>query len=398
MTGGPASWRIKLLLIVFAAIIAIGTLVYTKLLVEKLQKKDKQVVELYAKGIQYLASSDTPNNDFTFIFENIIKPIDFPIILTGPDNTINLESRSGYRNLTIDSTWSNYEKKEFLANKIKELDAINRPIKITFSDTIVLGLIHYGDSELIEQLRYYPYFQIFVAAMFILIGYVSFNYIRRSEQSNIWVGMAKETAHQLGTPISSLMGWSEILKMSYSDPDKVLDVADELDNDIVRLNKITQRFSKIGSAPELRETNLYDLIDVTVQYFRRRLPHSGKSVEISIDGDNNLTALLNAELFEWVFENLIKNALDAIESKKGFIKFSIFENKKFIEIEVEDSGKGIDLKRRKDIFRPGYSTKRRGWGLGLSLTKRIVEGYHNGKIFVKNSSPEGTTFKIILPK
>jgi signal transduction histidine kinase len=211
--------------------------------------------------------------------------------------------------------------------------------------------------------------------------------------------MAKETAHQFGTPISSLMGWLEILKMNYKDTDKVIDTAEEIEDDVQKLNKITYRFSKIGSKPELKEENVYNTIKKVVEYFERRLPQTGKKVNIKIEGDKLVTTRLNTNLFEWVFENLIKNSLDAIEHDKGLIHIDIKTLKHKIEIEFTDNGKGIDLNRRKDIFRPGYSTKRRGWGLGLSLTKRIVEDYHKGNIFVKNSIiGEGTTFRIVLKK
>jgi len=210
--------------------------------------------------------------------------------------------------------------------------------------------------------------------------------------------MSKETAHQLGTPISSLMGWNEILKMNYNNPDKVLDTAEEIDNDLSRLNKITRRFSKIGSKPELIENSPYEVIEKVINYFQRRLPQLGKNVSIEIKGDKGAKTKINAELFEWVIENLIKNSLDAIENIDGFIKFSVLQNKNKIEIEITDNGKGIESGRKKDVFRPGFSTKKRGWGLGLSLSKRIIEDYHKGKIFVKNSViDEGTTFKIILP-
>jgi signal transduction histidine kinase len=210
--------------------------------------------------------------------------------------------------------------------------------------------------------------------------------------------MARETAHQLGTPISSLMGWSEMINLNYNNPDKVQDIAGELNQDLIRLNKVAQRFSKIGSFPELKNHNLYDELERIIRYFERRIPQLGKNVTLKIEGKGIAFAKLNSELFEWVIENLIKNALDAIESKVGKITFQITEKSKTVEIDVTDTGKGIELKRRKDIFRPGYSTKRRGWGLGLSLSKRIIEGYHKGKIFVKSSGPEGTTFKIILRK
>lgn len=397
MFGGPASLNLKILLLVLALFIAIGTFFYTNSLVERLQKKDKQIVELYASGLQYLINVEDNSSNLTFIFENVIKRIDFPLILTDKDNDVDIQSKTSIRNLVIDTTLPKKEQIQYVKNKIKAMDEINPPIIISYKNS-VLGKIHYGDSNLIKQLRFYPYLQIFAATMFILIGYLSFSNIKKREQSNIWVGMAKETAHQLGTPISSLMGWTEILALNYNNPDKVQDITEEINNDLDRLSKIAQRFSKIGSLPELKDIKLYEIITHIIKYFERRLPQTGKNVSLLIKGNENVTAKLNPELFEWVLENLIKNALDATEAKKGSITFSILEKNKKVEIEIIDTGKGIDLKRRKDVFRPGYSTKKRGWGLGLSLSKRIIEEYHKGKIFVKSSSPEGTTFKIILKK
>jgi hypothetical protein len=241
--------------------------------------------------------------------------------------------------------------------------------------------------------------QILIASLFIILGYIGFSTIKKNEQSNIWVGMAKETAHQFGTPISSLMGWIEMLRLSYKDPDKVNDITEEINNDVEKLNRITYRFSKIGAVPEIKAKVVYDELKKVLDYFQRRLPQTAKSVELSLSGDKQACAELNSELFEWVIENLIKNALDAIDHKQGKINVLISATNRKVEITVADNGKGIDLKRRKDIFRPGYSTKRRGWGLGLSLSKRIIETYHQGKIFVKSSNPgEGTTFKIILKR
>ncbi|MCF8241136.1 MAG: HAMP domain-containing histidine kinase [Melioribacteraceae bacterium] len=400
MSGGPASLRIKLLLLSIAIAIALGTLYYTQNLVEKLQNREREVVELYAKALQYIADSESLNNDFTFIFENIIKRIDFPLILTDEFNQVPYDpTGSGIRNLEIDSTLTSNEVEIFLQKKIQELGSRYDPIIVYYPANVVWKKIYYGDSNLIQALRFYPYLQILLAFVFISIAYLSFSYIKKSEQSNIWVGMSKETAHQLGTPISSLMGWSEILKMNLDSPDKVADVAEEIDSDLSRLNKIAHRFSKIGSKPELKIENVYQIVSRVNNYFHRRLPHTGKNVVLEIKGDHEVAAMINAELFEWVLENLIKNALDAIEHKEGSIKFNIINNNKTVEIDVSDNGKGIDLKHRKDIFRPGYSTKKRGWGLGLSLSKRIVEDYHKGKIFVKNSIPnESTTFKIVLIK
>ena len=394
MSGGPASVNIKIVLLLIAVLIVFGTLFYTQTLVAKLQEKERQIVELYAKGIEYLANSTSPDVDITFLFDNIIKPIDFPLIQTDADDKV--YSRSDIRNIEIDSNLTQEQFDQFIAKTIIEMDETNPPIEVKY-EGIIINKIHYGDSEQIKQLKYYPYVQFLIAAMFILLGYIGFSSIKRSEQSNIWVGMAKETAHQFGTPISSLMGWLEMLKMNFRQPDKVLDISEEISSDVEKLNKITYRFSKIGAKPELLQKNVIEEIKQVTDYFERRLPQTGKSVELKISGDEQAEAKLNSELFGWVIENLIKNALDAIDEPKGKIEILVKEARNKVEIEVSDSGKGIEMNRRKDVFRPGYSTKKRGWGLGLSLSKRIIEGYHGGKIFVKSSKPgEGATFKIVL--
>lgn len=394
MSGGPASVNLKIVLLIIAIVIAIGTLYYTQTIVRKLQEKERQIVELYAKGIEYLANTTNPDVDITFLFDNIIKPIDFPLVQSDAEN--NVYNRTDVRNIEIDTNFTSEQFKSFIAEQLAEMDGSHSPIEVKY-EGIIINKIHYGDSEHIKQLRYYPYIQLSIAALFIIIGYISFSNIKRSEQSNIWVGMAKETAHQFGTPISSLMGWLEMLKLNYKDPDKVIDISEEINSDVEKLNRITYRFSKIGAKPELAKQNVIEELKQVTSYFERRLPQTGKKVDLIISGDEKACAELNPELFGWVIENLIKNALDAIESTTGKIEISVKELKNKVEIEVKDSGKGIEIKRRKDVFRPGYSTKKRGWGLGLSLSKRIIEGYHGGKIFVKSSMPgEGTTFKIIL--
>ena len=402
MSGGPASLRMKIALLILAILIAGGTLFYTQSLVGKLQEKERQYAMLYAKGIEYVANTSSPESDITFLFENILKPIDFPLINSDPHNKVSITDKyniTDIRNIKYDTTLSKRRLERFFENRIKEMDKFHKPILIMYKDSVILQKIHYGDSDLVNQLKFYPVLQIIIAALFIIIGYIGFSNIKRSEQSNIWVGMAKETAHQFGTPISSLMGWLEMLKMSYKEQDKVIDIADEIENDVQRLNKITYRFSKIGSKPEIKEKIVFEEVKRVVDYFQRRLPQSGKSVELTLSGNQDASAEINSELFEWVIENLIKNALDAIENKNGKISITVSTNQSKVEIDVSDNGKGIEMKRRRDIFRPGYSTKRRGWGLGLSLSKRIIESYHKGKIFVKTSAPgEGTTFKIILKR
>ena len=392
----PISANIKASLVIIAVIIVVTLLWYSQSLVQKLQEREREIVRLYAKTIEYVANAD-PNAsvDLTFLFTEVIQTIDFPIILSQADNTPKPDS---FRNIEIDSTLTQEEKTAHLRNLINEMDKVNPPIFIRYQNTIV-EIVHYDESNLVKQLRWLPFYEILISSIFILIGYIGFSYIKRSEQSNIWVGMSKETAHQLGTPLSSLIGWTELLKNNEKIDEKSISYVTEMDNDLQRLMKVTARFSKIGSTPELKSQQLEDIIKRVLSYFEKRIPQMQKKVSLQFEKSEGapFIADLNPELFEWVIENLVKNALDAFESGKGDIKISLSQNTKYLFIDVTDNGKGIDPKYSKDVFRPGYSTKRRGWGLGLSLSKRIIEEYHKGKIFIKETQlGKGTTFRIRL--
>ena len=398
-SSGRLKQRIKLLLLIFAIILALVSLYFSQLLVQKIQQREKEIAKLYASSLTYLANSQNVSENFTFIFENIIQRIDFPMIMTDAnDNPIYESGGTGFRNLSFDSTMTHDEVLKSLREKVKELKSESTPIIVYYPKGVVWKKIYFGSSNIVIMLKYFPFAQITFAFIFILIAYMSLNYFRKSEESSIWVGMSKETAHQLGTPISSLMGWNELLKLEYNNPDKVLDISDEISNDLNRLNKIANRFSKIGSKPELKEINLYDMLEEVKRYFDRRFPQMEKSISIKIEGNRTSKAKINRDLFEWVLENLIKNARDAISNKQGKITLKIIDTQNTVDLEISDNGKGILPKAKKEIFKPGFSTKKRGWGLGLSLTKRIVEDYHGGKITLKESSPEGTTFLISLPK
>jgi signal transduction histidine kinase len=280
---------------------------------------------------------------------------------------------------------------------IAALDVENRPITVALRDSLVLNYVHYGESDLVRQLRWVPFIEISLAALFVLIGYVGFSYIKRNEQSNIWVGMAKETAHQLGTPLSSIMGWLELVKSRVADQPALAETIGEMESDVERLNKVAARFSKIGSRPDLHEEDVAEVIEGVTRYISRRIPKAGRRVDIVIETPGVFRSAINRELFEWVVENLMKNALDAMEGPAGRIAFNLQQNGERLIIDVTDNGKGIDPKLHKEIFRPGFSTKTRGWGLGLSLSRRIIEDYHRGKLFVKQSNPgHGTTFRIRL--
>lgn len=392
-TRSPRSGKIKITLLVTAFCIIVPILFYTHNLVNELQHKEHEVARLYARSMEYLANSPYTGADYSFVFNEMILAIDFPVIETDVHDT---EIRA-YRNVDVDSTLDPAERDRILRGLVRDMDASNRPITVTYQDTIVLSRVHYGESPLITRLRWLPYIEIIVGSLFVLIGYIGFSYIKRSEQSNIWVGMARETAHQLGTPLSSLMGWIEMLKLQSDAAPRIVETIGEMEHDLKRLSKIAERFSKIGSKPDLREEDLTAVIDGVISYFRKRLPQMGKRVSITVDPSAAIAVNINRELFEWVLENLLKNALDAMEDGNGNISFHVEKTGKIVYIDVSDTGKGIETKYRKDIFRPGFTTKKRGWGLGLSLSKRIIENYHRGKIFVKESSPgRGTTFRIKL--
>jgi hypothetical protein len=397
----PRSANIKIILLIIAVVIVVATLLYTRLLVKQLLQKERDVADLYAKSLQFLANAPSDQADYSFIFDEMIQSIDFPMVLSDAQDVPMVPYYSTAKNVELDTNVSQQQQEEHLRRIMQELDGQNTPIKVSVQH-IDIQHVHYGESTLITRLRWLPYIEIGVAGMFIVIGYIGFSTIKRNEQSNLWVGMSKETAHQLGTPLSSLLGWIEMMKLQAADDPKQLGTITEMESDLGRLQIVTDRFSKIGSKPILKKENVREVIDTVIQYFQRRLPSlhgEGKQFEITIAGNEHPTAKINRELFGWVIENLIKNAIDAMESGSGKITFIMETQTDAVIIDVKDTGKGINLKSKQDIFRPGYSTKQRGWGLGLSLSKRIIESYHKGKIFVKESKVgKGTTFRIKLMK
>jgi signal transduction histidine kinase len=393
MPRRPVSSKFKIVLLILAIGIVIGVLFYTQSIVHKLQAKEHRYADLYVKALQYIGSEKASENpDLTLITEEIIYKIDFPIILADPDH-----NPSTSKNVPIDSTLKGEALRRFLIEERDRMAAHNPPLALVYQDSIVTQYIYYDESEIVKQLRVLPYIEIVLAGLFILVGYIGFSYIKRTEQANIWVGMSKETAHQLGTPLSSLMGWLELLKLQAERPDEIRKLVDEMGNDVNRLNRIALRFSKIGSKPDLTEQDVTETIGKTIEYFRKRLPSTGKQAQITCTAKEPVLATYNAELFEWVLENLIKNALDAIEGEAGAITFDVSKTARRVTIDVTDTGRGIDKRIRKDIFRPGFSTKKRGWGLGLSLSRRIVEDYHGGRLgILRTESGKGTTFRIRL--
>jgi signal transduction histidine kinase len=394
----PQSSELKVALLVFAFIIVAGTLWYTHSIVRDLEANQKHMASIFVKSIDYVGSNKTQPGDYSFVLEEIINNIEFPLVLSDSANEPLQPYSLFVKNIALDSTKSPDQQRLYLKKLMAEMDERNPRIKSEVSESVILNYVHYGESKLITRLRLLPYIEIALVALWILIGYISFSYIKRSEQSNIWVGMARETAHQLGTPISSMMGWVELLKhqTGSSDP-RILETLHDMDNDLQRLQKIASRFSRIGSKPDLKDENLVEVIEKVLQYFQRRIPQTGKKVQLSLEYKSPITAQINSELFEWVIENLVKNGLDAIESGSGKITIALSERQNAVNIDVTDTGKGIDMTYRKEVFRPGFSTKKRGWGLGLSLSQRIIETYHSGKLTLKDSKPGiGTTFRIKL--
>jgi signal transduction histidine kinase len=395
---GSAGNRFKIFLQITALALVAAMLLFSQHVTDELLDKQREMVGLYARSLEYIASAQSESNDFTFVFNEVIRTIDFPIILTDPGN-----EPIYWKNLLTDSLdlarMSDPERSQFFREAIAEMDSQYTPLRIALNDTLVLNYVHYGESRLIRQLRWLPYIEIGLAAVFVFIAYIGFSYIKRSEQSNIWVGMAKETAHQLGTPLSSIMGWLDIIRNETEVPPRLRETIGEMENDINRLSKVTARFSKIGSTPDLREENLREVVQGVTGYMSKRLPRSGGQVQLVIETAGDFHARINRELFEWVVENLTKNALDALEGTGGRISYAFSQSGGSTMLDVTDTGKGIDPKLHKEVFRPGYTTKKRGWGLGLSLSKRIIEDYHRGKLTIKQSAPgSGTTFRIRLSK
>lgn len=404
----------KSFLFVFAVIITLGFSIYIYVFVDNLQQQTRSLIkDLQNQSREYLnfrvrIFEESINNesfqDLNFFFDEVIKQADYPIIYTDANMIPQY-----WRNLDIPQSTLipiNPDTLEYIKQLVHKYEEMNPPIPISYKDQ-VLGYYVYGESPLIHQLRLVEsdivqqlqlllIIEIMVVALFILIGYAGFHSIKKSEERYIWVGMAKETAHQLGTPLSSLIGWLEYLKTT---PQKVNDVIPDVEKDLNRLQIITNRFSQIGSVPDLNPENLQSLINDTVQYFRSRLPHKDGKIQIETELGNDIPrVMVNKGLFSWVLENLIKNALDAIENKKG--KITIKEsmlNETQISIDIQDTGKGIINQDKKNVFKPGFSTKKRGWGLGLSLAKRIIEDYHGGKLTLLESQiNQGSTFRIIL--
>ena len=375
-------WKVGLIAVLI--VIVAASILYTNYLAERLKDEERKKVELLATVYEKISSGDE-SVDLGFMFEIIQSNETVPLILADGQGNI-----MAHRN--IDSV--NALDTAYLNGLVTEMREEKTPIRIDLGNG-QHNLIYYQDSYLLTQLIYFPYIQFSIILLFMMVGYFAFSSSRRAEQNRVWVGMAKETAHQLGTPLNSLTGWVEYLR-DHLQPQVADRVLPEMEKDIDRLVTVTDRFSKIGSTPSLARHSMLDVVKRSVDYLRTRA-----SVKVNWDvhhGNDEYMAMANPALFEWVLENLLKNALDAMTGA-GSIAVTLSQDEQNVMIDVKDSGKGIPPNRFGKVFKPGFSTKQRGWGLGLSLSKRIVEEYHGGKIFVKESMPgKGTTFRILMPR
>lgn len=380
--------QVKIILVVAAIVIAVASLMVSHFLVKDLQREERNKMETWAEALNVLNNADE-NTDLTLVLNVIQGNNTIPVIVMDSSGVV-----SDYRNVEMDAKTA-ADSDAYVTRYGKRMFAEGNYIKIHLGDSISAGdyqLVCYDDSILLKRLSQYPYWQLGIVMIFVVVAIFALLASKRAEQNKVWVGLSKETAHQLGTPISSLMAWVEILKENYPDDELI----PEMNKDVSRLQLIAERFSKIGSLPEPVDASMNDVLKHVVDYMDRR---TSKKVEITTNMPGyDVIAKINASLFEWVIENLCKNAVDAMEGS-GKIELSLLDEGSRVVIEVKDNGKGIRKKDLKNVFTPGFTTKKRGWGLGLSLAKRIVEEYHKGRIYVKSSEVGiGTTFRIEMPK
>ena len=377
--------QVKILLVVMAIIIAVVSLLVSHFLVDDLSAEERKKMEVWAQALHSLNEADE-SSDLSLVLSVMEGNSTIPVIVLDKDGHV-----ADYRNIKIKAADA-ADTIAFVERMGQRMKAADRYIKIQIGDSTDYQLVCYDDSVMLKRLAAWPYVQLGIVLIFVVVAIFALLSSKRAEQNKVWVGLSKETAHQLGTPISSLMAWTEMLKENYPN-DELLP---EMDKDVKRLERIAERFSKIGSVPEPVDTSMKEVLQHVIEYMSHRT--SQKVQIVSKMPQDDVVIKINASLFEWVIENLCKNAVDAMEGE-GTIEISLWQTDNRVVIEVSDTGKGIRKKDIKNVFTPGFTTKKRGWGLGLSLAKRIVEEYHHGHIFVKWSElGKGTTFRIEMPQ
>ncbi len=397
--------RLKIYLFIIGMLIISASSIYTYFLVERLKETERTQMDIYRQSQEIYASTEFdqyPLKVQVFINEIVSKNYNIPILLTDDRyEIIDARNISGINPEGLisgnDSTVAKEKLNSFIVKNKK-------PILVLDDIGVIKYKIYYDDSNNLTLLKYYPFFQFILIAFFIAFGYIAFSTARRSEQNQVWVGMAKETAHQLGTPIAAILGWIEHLRSTHEEDEMTQDVVNELEKDVNRLSLVADRFSKIGSEPELIPVNIYEELDSCREYMQRRSPRKVTFDFPTYKSENGesskfLFVEINSHLFDWVIENILRNALDAMEEGHGNITAAVYEEAHWVCIDLTDTGKGIPKNKFHTVFQPGFTTKKRGWGLGLSLAKRIIENYHGGKILVKDSElGKFTTFTVKLPK
>lgn len=384
--------------------------ILNQIFISNLESQAVQINEKEARLYMVAISEQLNHEEINVIFNEIVRKSEVPMVITDtrnvPINWNNISYRFWSRGKSkipqVPFAYLAKPEQEYMLDLVKDMDRKNKPLELE-AEGRIFGNLHYGEYTLVHILSWMPMVELVIIFLFCFVGYFGFHIIRSNEQSLLWVGLAKETAHQLGTPISSLLGWIDFMRMKLEglpEPEKNLRILGEMEGDIARLNRVATRFSQIGSVPELKKASLNDIVEFTAHYFSSRLPHLGKRIKIELNLGELPEIRLNRELIGWVVENLIRNAVDAIEVEDGLISIATryAEDEEAAHITVADNGKGIPREHIKHIFNPGFTTKKRGWGLGLSLCRRIVNEYHDGKIYVAKSQKDaGTQFEIVLP-
>ena len=368
--------------------LVIGLFSYNRYLSSELRKDNRSVVKLYAELIAATVKDESITN-INFIFENIIRKVKFPIIQSNQNKNPQL-----WMNLP-----DNIKNEGDRIQLLKSMDKINTPIPLVFNNennkSFNFGYLHYGDSFLIQKIQIWAYVEVFLIGVFVFFGFIGFSFIRSNEKKHIWVGMSRETAHQLGTPVSALLGWIDLLK---EDGSNAKDIIPELESDIDRLQQISRRFSKMGSKPDIEEINISNKIENIIFYLSKRIPVLGNKIQLINDINSGIIIKANGTLLSWAIENLIRNSIDSIGANKGIIRINLIKTTDEVKIKISDNGCGIPKKDWKNIFRPGFSTKSTGWGLGLSLCQRIIKEVHNGTISILSSEVNsGTVLEVNIP-